>query len=641
MKKNIYLVVALLTGMFYACDYNEHYFDDFEDKTKPENIASYEYTFQDADVSTIVTALRSNKTASDSALADAFNKAKVFSEGLPASKLIPYLLKTKYIAGDVGSQAKITYNYDEKRDSVVTSLSTKSHEMSAADYKLVWGDLYPMAFTPKKAPASNIPTILKERYKDAEKGDLKNVTYEYSTDEPVDATVVGKILAKEDFETLKAYDNVTIKGWQTQDLLGTFSWQGRSYNNNIFANASSYNSKGKNDIYMISPEYNLSAINNPHLSFDVNVRNFTENCLSILVSDNFDGTNINSAKWTDISKSFDVSLITDKDSPDYDKLRAAGMGSLSAFNGKKVHIAFRYQGDDTSTPKRTTTYQIDNVQVFEAIPGVKVEESSTVYAAYEFDGSVWKASTGKEILQPSDYTAMNVTYLTTDNATPYISTYLKAKYPYDQKGATRVVVYKTKDSNQADEYIFDGTSWTPNTFIVTKTDQFVFANVNGVKQWIFDPTITETMQKSDYQILVDYVKAHQAVDNAALWDTRGNAEYYYGFSAYYPNVSYRDKDRSLDPLYPVNGSDTDKEKFCNDRTLEGVKIFLTQKYPNATPLVSGVVQYAQITLKVYSSHVSTLTNEVWIYKMQCTGTKEWKFIQRESSDRSGYIETAE
>ncbi len=165
------------------------------------------------------------------------------------------------------------------RDSVVTSLSTKSHEVSAADYKLVWGDLYPMAFTPKKSPESNMPTILKEHYKDAKKGELKNVTYQYSTEEPVDATVVGKILKSEDFETLKAYDNVTINGWQTQDLVGTYSWQGRSYNSNIFANASSYNSKGKNDIYMISPQMDLSAIDNPHLSFDVNVRNHTADCL--------------------------------------------------------------------------------------------------------------------------------------------------------------------------------------------------------------------------------------------------------------------------------------------------------------------------------------------------------------------------
>ena len=225
---------------------------------------------------------------------------------------------------------------------------------------------------------------------------------------------------------------------------------------------------------------------------------------------------------------------------------------------------------------------------------------------------------------------MGVTYLTTDNATPYISTYLKAKYPYDQKGATRVVVYKTKDSNQADEYIFDGTSWTPNTFIVTKTDQFVFANVNGVKQWIFDPTIAETMQKSDYQIIVDYVKAHQAVDNPALWDTRGNAEFYYGFSAYYPNVSYRDKDRTLDPLYPINGTSAEKETFCNDRTIEGIIIFLTEKYPDTAPMINGVEQKAKIKVKIYSSHISTITTETWIYTLQCTGPKAWKFLERES-----------
>lgn len=638
MKKKIYIIAAISLGIFSACDYNEHYFDDFKEKTEPQNVATYEYTFQDADVSTIVAGLRANKNHADSVKADAFNKAKIFSEALPGSELIPYLLKSKYIAGDVGSVAKVSYKYDEKRDSILTALSTSSYVMTAADYQLVWGDPYPMAFTPKKSPEKNIPTILKKNFPTAKKGEFKNVTYQYSTQEPVDATVVGETFLKENFDKgYTASEVVNKNGWQSKDLKGTYNWQVKTYDGNFFAEVSSYKSTGDNEIWMITPQIDLSKITNPTLSFDICVRNPAGNLLSVWISKDFDGTNIASATWTNISSKFNIP----SPSASMNDFIDAGMASLSDFAGQKVYVAFKYVGNGTTG--KTTTYRIDNVKVFDAIPGVKVEESSTIYAAYEFDGSVWKVSTKQIVLQPADYEMMGVTYLTTANASPYINTYLNQKYPYLQKGESKIVVYKTKDSNQADQYVKqDNNTWTVNTFIVDKMDQFVFANMDGVKQWIFDPTfIINPTPKSDYQIVVDYVKAHQAVDNPKLWDTRGNAEFYYGFSSYYPNVSYRDKDRANDPEYPISGTNAEKEKFCNTRTIEGVAVILAEKYPDAKAFaVEGVIQYAKISIIIYSSHISTVTNEEWIYKMQSVGNKQWKFVERESKN-TGTIEKAE
>lgn len=636
MKKYIYLVVALLAGTFSACDYNEHYFDDFDEKTRPENVAQYEYTFQDADVATIVSGLKANKNRQDSLLADAFSKSKVFSKNMPAATLIPYLLKSKYYTVDLASKASVTYKYDELRDSVVTGLSTKAHTFDDADYKIVWGTPFAKAFTPNKAPEKNIPAVLKERFKDAKKGEFKNVAYEYSTKEPIDATVEGKTLWSDDFEgQYAAYDVINKKGWQSQDLKGTYNWQAKTFDNSFFAEVSSYKSKGDNELWLVSPTLDLSAISNPHFSFDICVRNPAgDNLLTVWVSKDFDGTNIEKAKWTNVTKSFTIPTPTTS----MNDFENAGMGSLESFAGEKVHVAFKYVGNGVTG--KTTTYRIDNVKVFEAIPGIEVEKSETVYASYEFDGSAWKVTTDKISLQPADYTAMGVSSLSVDNAPSYISKYLNSKYPYAVDGKKYVVIYKTSSSNQADEYIYsDATGkWTPNTFVVEKTDQFVFANVDGVKQWIFDPTISRLMDKADYQIIVDYVKANEATTNAELWDTRGNAEYYYGFSAYYPNVSYRDKDRSKDPLYPVAGTDEAKEEFCNARTIKGIQIFLAAKYPDAKPMISGVTQMAKIELKIYSSHITKRDNEMWVYTFECTGDKTWKFIQRES--QFGTIEVA-
>lgn len=635
MKKNIYIIAALFVGALSSCDYNEHYFDDFEEVTQPKNVATYEYTFQDGDVSTIVAGLRANKTAQDSAKATAFNSAKVFSEALPASELMPYLLKSKYYAGDAGSVAKVTYKYDEKRSPIVTALSSASYVITDADYKLIWGDPYATAFTPQKSPEKNIPTILKANFKNAVVGDFKNVTYQYSIEEPVDATVVGESFLTETFDKdYVAYDVINKNGWQSIDTKGSYNWQAKTYDNNFFAEVSSNKSTGDNDIWLISPQIDLSEIANPNLSFDISVRYPAGELLSVMVSKDFDGTNVGTATWTNISSKFDIPYPSSSMNDFVD----AGMGSLSAFANQKVYVAFRYVGNGTTG--KTTTYRIDNVNVFDAIPGIEVKGSETVYVAYKFNGTDWAVSTDEIVLQPSDYATMGVTYLTADNADAYINTYLNAKYPYQYSGS-HVVVYKTKDSNQADEFIKEGSSWVKNSFVVEKTDQFIYVSEGSGKQWIFDPTIINPMEKSDYMLVADYVKVNQAVDNPALYNSsNNNAEFYYGFNAYYPNVTYRDKDRGKDPSYPISGTSAEKEKFCNDRTIEGIIVMLNQKYPNATATVSGVDQLAKVTLIVYSSHISTVTNEEWTYTMQCMGNKEWKFIQRESKN-SGAIEKAE
>lgn len=649
MKLNIYILLlsTLLTGAFSACDYNEHYFDGFEEESIPKNLAQYQYIFQPGDVGTIVTALRANKNHADSLLATAFNTDKVFSEALPAATLIPYLLKSKYVAGDVGSSAQITYNYNLGRDSIVTGLSTSPYEISEADYELIWGELYPLAFTPKKSPSTNIPIILKERFPNTIKGEFKNVEYYYSTEEPVDATIEEPIW-EEDFQNYNAGSGVmvSIDGWINKDLKANIGWQNRVFatTGNKYAQVSAFNSGSVHDVRLITKVIDLtSPFTNPEFSFDIVVGNYNANCLSIELSENFDGKEVNiaTATWKDITSSFTIP----QPSSGYTTWASAGTLNLKQYNGKKVYISFRYTGDDTSTPKKTTTYQVDNVKVYNLKPGIAVEKSELTYASYEYNGSAWaKTADSKISLQPTDYTAMGITYLKTVDAPNYLPNYLKMKFSYAQDGASKVIVYKTsKTECYADEYVYSASTrlWSVNSFIETKTDQFVFANVDGVKRWIFDPTFASVLSKADFQIVVEYVRVNQAVDNPKLFNaTYKNAEYYYGFGASFPNVSYRDKDRSNDPLYPIDGTAEEKEAFCNLRTIEGLQVFLGIKYPDATPLTSGVVQMAKLTIPIFSSHISTTTTENWTYTFECTGNKEWKFIQRESKENKT-IEKAE
>lgn len=640
MKKNILLLATILTAIFTGCDYNERNFDDFEDLSKPQNVATYEYTFANADVATIVKALYANKNAADSVKANTLNADKMFSSAAEASELMPYLLKTKYYAADLKSSAKITYNYKEGRNETVTSLSSSPYALTDDDYKLIWGGKLITSLTPEKSPEKSIPTILSKNITSPAEGMFKNVEYYYSKEEPV-TTTVENIIWEEDFEGYPAGSGVlvAINGWINKDLKGKIGWENRNYNSNNYAQVSSYKSTTVNDVRLITKEIDLTGTTNPKFSFDIVVGNFTVKCLSVEISDNFDGkeANIATATWKDVTSSFTLP----QPASGYSTWASAGVLDLKAYIGKKVYVSFKYSGDDTSTPKQTTTYQVDNVKAYDEIVGQDVKAKELQYAAYQYTNSKWQVAASVVSLQPADYESMGLKFLTTAQAPNYLPAYLKLKFPFAQEGATKTIVYKTSATAcYADEYIYAAGKWAPNTFIVEKTEQFVYSN----KGWVFDPTLRVTMVKGkadtdDYMMLVNYVKAHQAIENPALISSYGDGEYYYGFSANYGNISYREKDRSLDTTYPKSATPAEKAAFMDQRTIDGIQVYLTLKYPNAQSQVNGIDQMAEITVLIYSSPISNNTNENWTYTFQCTGNKEWKYIQRASE--FGTIEKAQ
>lgn len=85
---------------------------------------TYEYTMTEADYIIIVDALKKTGSEADAAMATKPNAAKKFSADLPAEKLIPYLLESKYYTADVKSSVKVTYVFDADRYSVVSGLTS-------------------------------------------------------------------------------------------------------------------------------------------------------------------------------------------------------------------------------------------------------------------------------------------------------------------------------------------------------------------------------------------------------------------------------------------------------------------------------------------------------------------------------------
>lgn len=635
MKKIGLFLCAILVA-FSCQDYNEDNFEGYEDFEKPKNVAKYEVDLvEDADIKVLVDALNATNDDALKEKAKQLNASKKFSEALSPNELIPYYLGKKFYTADVQSSATVTYRYEEKRDEVVSTISGDIFIPTDKDFKKVWTEEYYVnVFTPKKSPEEHLPEMLASNFPDAVKDSYKTVQFDYSAEE-AEMDVKDHEFVSETFDErgLNNNDYFDFEGWTNVDLKGTRRWQAKEYSGNFYAQYSSNGSKSINDAWLITNEANLTEAVSPNFSFDITAGYYNADCLTILVSENYNGKDIETATWKDITSNFELPKTP---TSGFGKLGSAGTMSMKPYAGKKIHIAFHYQGDDTSSPKKTTTFQIDNILLSEQTIGLTVKNEQRQYATYQFNGEKWnKAASYIITLQPEDYEAMGLSKgtLTVADAPKYLPAYLTLNYPYAQEGNDKVVVYKTGNTTfYADRLNFNEGKWTVNSFVELKSDQFVFAQLDKKKDWIFDPTFIFGLEKTDYQMLVDYVKDNLSKGNETILDNRGNAEFYFGFNAYYPNITYRQKDRILDNTYPEEPTEEEAIKFMNDRTIEGLAILLTLKYPDATPITSGVEQMARIeNVRIYSDPTpGAPQNNYWNYTFQCVGDKEWKFIKRNS-----------
>ncbi|UBM61851.1 DUF5689 domain-containing protein [Candidatus Sulfidibacterium hydrothermale] len=163
-----------------------------------------------------------------------------------------------------------------------------------------------------------------------------------------------------DFSDQTAYQDIAINGWITTATKGTRNWQGKEYSTNYYAHATAYKSTDdENEEWLISPPIDLDAMTNPTLSFDTEKAYWShtdDEPFEVLISTDFDGTNIESATWQKLS-----ATIATKDDSDYTWVHSGDV-DLSSYSGT-AYIAFRYYGN---APKgETTTYDIDNLKLFD------------------------------------------------------------------------------------------------------------------------------------------------------------------------------------------------------------------------------------------------------------------------------------
>lgn len=380
-----------------------------------------------------------------------------------------------------------------------------------------------------------------------------------------------------------------------------------SYDDNQYVQYSANKMEGECIAWMVTPA--VSVVAGDYLGFDVTVGYYNANCLSVLISEDFDGKDVKAAHWTDVTSDFNIPT---KPTSGYGTFASAGKVSLSAYAGKKVYVAFKYVGDGAN--KKTTTYQIDNIMVGTSIPANSL--STPAYAVKVYDGKSWKDKSG-DVYVPTyaDYGDMGQSkrYFTSEvPAVNYLPAYLSKMVAYPVDGDARVVIYRYYNGTElkiySDEYTYSAeiARWSLNTRIVDKTEQFVLSD----GKWSFDPSTVITLKAEKgnveaaafYQAITDWVKEKYP----EYVTSYGNNDYYYGGSAYNNNFDFRPSAwKAQNAAAYGKMSDDELKKLMFERLPEAFIPGLKAIYGNAD-VVPGVekVTYT-INFSIYDGSATT------------------------------------
>lgn len=246
---------------------------------------------------------------------------------------------------------------------------------------------------------------------------------------------------------------------------------------------------------------------------------------------------------------------------------------------------------------------------------------SKAYRLYQFVDAAWTHPTTYELLK-DDYISMGSSFNSNQNFSSslspefYLPIFFKQKFPYQAINTSTYVVYEYYSGTVSvvvDKLLYNGTSWSNAEF---QTKQFIH---NG-NVWVFDPTINITMKKTEYQVVVDWVKTQDSIK--AYVDSYGTAEFFFGFSAYYQNIDLTlTKRRSMDPNnYLKDKSDADVLKIIWDRVPLGILKFLEIKYNSLNPTQNGIQVYVNVTIDTYEPE-----RHKYVYKFKVTDVGKFEF----------------
>jgi len=575
MKKIIISILYLTGIMLTACNPMKDINDELDDKGTTY-VKSIEYTLTDADYES---------------LGGNVAKNHAFSGSDPATDYIPPFLKSKYPALTEGSVDKITYNFKNDYPDLTTYTAASKYTLTDADYASASTTIgVAKYFSPLNPADKYLPSILNSAITGASTGDVYVVSYMYSDVEPQESDIQDV--------TVYSYDFAEDLGdFTAYNVSGTQAWIWKSYSGDGYAYMTGYASGNQdNEDWLISPQIDLTGITNVTFNATQTAKyvNGKWDQLSFQVSTDFT-TDPSAATWTTLT------LQNMPTGSDWTFVNSGNV-DLSAFDGQKIYIGIKY----ISNSSAAATWEVTDL----AVKGQKIVTKSAkiidpvaIEEFYTYN-SGWKKPTNAYILTTPDYDSMGETsgkpgqynnFSSSINPDDYLPQFLGIKFPYAQEGDVMNVIYKYYSSTTktyGDQYSVVNGIWEKYDPVEVKTDQFILANTN---EWVFDPTVKYTMLSSDYQIIVDYVKANIGTQYISSY---GNNETYYGSNAYYSefqiSTSYFDSSFAT----------------WEDAVKEAIgKAFLPTKYPDAVAQVSGIDVNYGITFATYEgsmvNHVIT------------------------------------
>jgi hypothetical protein len=190
----------------------------------------------------------------------------------------------------------------------------------------------------------------------------------------------------EDFSSVAEFQDIDLNGWTNVLTAGNRLWQGKHYQNERYAQATGYNS-GLDEMvtWLITPPV-INTAGDKKLSF-LTAMAFWEHSgepLAVMASTNYDGTNFQTATWTDLEAN-----IANSGSGDNNWVES-GAVDLSSFVGN-VSVAFVYTGSGTES----TSIRIDDVVISDDLGGggetktlldEQFDNSLGSFTAYDIEG---------------------------------------------------------------------------------------------------------------------------------------------------------------------------------------------------------------------------------------------------------------
>lgn len=159
-------------------------------------------------------------------------------------------------------------------------------------------------------------------------------------------------LLDESFSSGTANQAVKVTGWVNKSVTGTRTWLTKSFSGNFFAEATAFQSTdNENEMWLITP--GVKGEDAKTLTFESAQAFYKHDGLTVYISNDFDGTNIDKATWKKLT--YKMPSASDAN---YDWVQSGNI-DVSGYSGT-IYIGFQHKGDKTNN---TTTFRLDNVKI--------------------------------------------------------------------------------------------------------------------------------------------------------------------------------------------------------------------------------------------------------------------------------------